>query len=54
MEFLWEELTSKQDTYASPVWHEDALRATERRVSEGKEKLIDWNEAKQLLRNDFK
>ena len=54
MEFLWQELTVKEDKYNSPEWHKDALMETEKRVAEGKEKYIDWNEAKQLLRNDFK
>ena len=54
MEFLWEELTLEEDKYSSPKWHKDALRETEKRLTEGKEKFIDWNEAKQLLRNDFK
>ncbi len=52
MEFLWEELTVEDDKYYSPKWHEDALRETERLVAEGKEKAIDWNEAKRLLRKE--
>jgi len=54
MEFLWEELTLEKDTFSSPKWHENELRETEIRVTEGKEKVIDWNKAKELLRNNFK
>lgn len=54
MEFLWEELSLEVDKYSSPQWHKNALRETEKRVAEGKEKIIDWNEAKYLLRNDYK
>ena len=54
MEFLWEELTNEERKYSSPNWHKDALSETEKRMQEGKEKVIDWNEAKQLLRNEFK
>ena len=54
MEFIWEELTLEENKYYSPKWHEDALRETEKRLAEGKEKFIDWNEAKQLLRNELK
>ncbi len=54
MEFLWAELTFEEKKYYSPDWHKDALSETENRMAEGKEKIIDWNEAKQLLRNDFK
>ncbi len=54
MEFLWAELASAEEKYSSPKWHKDALSETERRMAEGTEKVIDWNQAKQLLRNDFK
>ena len=54
MEFIWGELTLKEDKYSSPEWHNNALRETEKRVAERKEEFIDWNKAKQLLRNEFK
>jgi len=53
MEFLWDELTFSNDTYSSPKWHKNALLETEKRMLEGKEKAIDWNKAKQMLRNDI-
>ncbi len=53
MEFLWEELTA-DDEFDSPDWHKKALSDTEKRMEEGTEKEIDWNKAKQLLRNEFK
>ena len=54
MEFLWEELTSDDNEFNSPDWHKNTLADTEKRMAEGKEKIIDWSEAKQLLRNEFK
>ncbi len=54
MEFLWEELTLNDKEYVSPKWHEDELKKTEKRMAEGKEKIIDWSEAKKLLRKEFK
>ena len=54
MEFLWEELTFEEKKYSSPNWHKAVLSETENRMAEGKEKAIDWNKAKQLLRYDFK
>ncbi len=54
MEFLWKELTLEEKKYDSPRWHRDALAETEKRMAEGKEKIIDWSEAKQMLRNEFK
>jgi len=53
MEFLWDDITVEEKSYASPKWHKEALRETEKNVSEGKEKFIDWSKAKQLLRNEF-
>lgn len=50
MEFLWKDL---QGEYESPDWHGDALLETEKRMAEGKEKSIDWNQAKKLLRKEF-
>ena len=54
MEFLWEELSVNEDNYDSPQWHQQALKETEQRFDEGKEELIDWKQAKQLLRQEFK
>ncbi len=54
MEFLWQELTVDENKYASPDWHKDALLETEGRMAKGEEKVIDWFEAKRLLRNEFK
>ncbi|OQY01510.1 MAG: hypothetical protein B6I26_04065 [Desulfobacteraceae bacterium 4572_130] len=54
MEFLWEELTLEEKEFDSPDWHRKALADTEKRLGKGKEKIIDWKKAKQLLRNEFK
>ena len=54
MEFLWNELTTSAQAFSSPQWHKDALDATAQRLAEGKEEILDWNEAKQQLRNEFK
>ncbi len=53
MEFLWEELKSEEQEFASPEWHEKSLLETEKRMAEGIEKVINWSEAKQLLRKEF-
>lgn len=54
MEFIWEELTSKGNDFDSPDWHGKALSETEKRMAEGTEEVINWSEAKQQLRNEFK
>ncbi len=54
METLWEDLSRPDAEFESPAWHAKELAATEGRLAEGKEQLLDWDEAKQSLRNEFK
>jgi hypothetical protein len=51
METLWEELSRPDDEFESPVWHAKELAATERRLAEGKEQVLDWDAAKRSLRS---
>jgi hypothetical protein len=53
METLWEELSRPDDKFESPTWHGKALAETERRLAEGKEKILDWEAAKKKLRKRF-
>jgi hypothetical protein len=50
METLWEELSRPDDQFESPAWHAKKLAATERRLAEGKEQMLDWEVAKEALR----
>ncbi len=50
IEVLWDDLADA-DAVISPDWHAVELKATEGRVKAGKEKLWDWNEAKDYLRS---
>ncbi|HSI11531.1 MAG TPA: addiction module protein [Chthoniobacter sp.] len=49
METLWAELSRKGE-WVSPAWHGDALAETERRLKDGQEEMIDWQQAKAELR----
>jgi len=53
METLWEELSRSEGEFESPAWHADELAQTERRLAEGKEQVLDWEEAKKKLRKQF-
>jgi hypothetical protein len=53
METLWEELSRPDDEFESPAWHAKELAATERRLADRKEQLLDWDTAKQSLRSKF-
>jgi len=50
MEALWEELSRPDGEFESPAWHAKELAATERRLAEGHEKVLDWDTAKEALR----
>ena len=50
MEALWEDLSRPDSEFESPAWHAEELAATERRLAEGKEQILDWEAAKQELR----
>jgi len=51
MEELWADLTTGSESFESPDWHLDELSATEKRVTAGEEEFIDWEAAKESLRN---
>ncbi|ETR67606.1 acyl-protein synthetase [Candidatus Magnetomorum sp. HK-1] len=53
MEYLWQDLFEKNNTFDSPDWHKKALAETEKRVMEGKEEIINWTDAKRRLRKSF-
>ncbi len=53
MEALWEDLSRDEEKLASPDWHGDALRETEKRVTAGEEDRVDWSDAKKELRKRF-
>ena len=54
METLWEELSRSDEGFESPAWHAKELAATERRMAEGKEQVLDWDAAKTSLHNQVK
>jgi hypothetical protein len=50
MEALWEDLSRADSELQSPAWHAEELAATERRLAEGKEQILDLEVAKKKLR----
>jgi len=54
MEALWVDLSRNQDNVPSPSWHEQILKEREERLKSGEEKLVDWEAAKQTLRDRLK
>ena len=50
METLWDGLSRGDADLASPAWHGEALAETERRLGEGRERVLDWGDVKAELR----
>jgi hypothetical protein len=51
MELLWDDICRNVPDLLSPSWHGDILKEREKRVKEGGEKFLDWNQAKNEIRN---
>jgi putative addiction module component (TIGR02574 family) len=54
MERLWEDLSKRPSNVAPPEWHGDVLAARLAAVKEGRTEFVDWDAAKERLRNRFK
>jgi hypothetical protein len=54
MEALWEDLSKKSDEFISPSWHGEILSKRDKNLSEGKDLIQDWDEAKELIRRSIK
>ena len=53
METLWSELSRPDADFESPAWHAKELADTERRLAQGKEQILDWEDAKKKLPSEF-
>ena len=50
IEMIWEDISSNNSNISSPDWHENVLKIRDENIASGKDKLIDWEVAKQQLR----
>jgi hypothetical protein len=53
METLWEDLCKKTDEIISPTWHGEVLSERDRNITEGKESIHDWDQAKEKIRRSI-
>jgi hypothetical protein len=51
MEALWDDLAHDKTVLASPAWHGEALNEAEHALTTGLADFVDWETAKQNLRN---
>jgi len=49
MEMLWDDLCRTAPDFSSPSWHEEVLKEREQRVKDGKDRFVDWDQAKKDL-----
>ena len=49
MEMLWNDLSKNEKEIQSPDWHKQTLKQREKKSEAGKEKIIDWDDAKNDL-----
>jgi hypothetical protein len=50
MECLWSDLCSTPEEVESPAWHDEVLECRERALANGDERVLDWSEAKERIR----
>ena len=53
MELLWDDLSRKSGYPESPSWHGDVVALREKNLNDGKERILDWNEAKKEIRGSL-
>lgn len=51
MEELWADLSRREADVPSPAWHEEVLREREASIRSGQERFMDWQTAKEQLRD---
>ena len=54
MEMLWDDICRNVPDLSSPAWHEQILKKREEKIKKGKEKILDWDQAKKDIRDSIK
>ena len=54
MERLWDDLSRRPSDIPSPDWHGDVLAVRLAAVQQGRAEFVEWDEAKQRLRDRLK
>ena len=53
MEMLWDDICRSVPDFSSPSWHGNVLKEREQRIRDGKEKFLDWDQAKEDIRDSI-
>lgn len=54
IEEIWADLSLASEDVPSPAWHADVLRAREERISDGRSRFLDIEEAKKSVREQVR
>ncbi len=54
MEEIWSDLVTHGDRIPSPLWHKEILEEREKKIKDGQEVILDWDEAKERIRQSVK
>ena len=49
MEMLWDDICRNVPEFPSPIWHQQLLQEREQRLQEGKERFVEWEQAKREI-----
>ena len=50
MEAIWDDLRAQAEALPVPDWHKELLDSRLKAVAEGREEVLDWEDAKRSLR----
>jgi hypothetical protein len=53
MEMLWDDICRSVPDFSSPSWHGNVLKEREQRIRDGKEKFLNWDQAKEDIRDSI-
>jgi hypothetical protein len=54
MEALWDEISQAETALEVPQWHKDILDERESLIAEEKARFIDWDDAKEQIRQSVR
>ena len=54
IETVWDDIVHNSPNFPSPSWHEEILKERDAKIKSGEDQLIDWETAKNLLRDSLK
>lgn len=54
IETVWDDIIHNSPNFQSPTWHESVLQERSKLLESGREELINWEEAKKMLREKLK